>query len=137
MLATEMKVMNFKRSLPGAFVVLAAVAICVLTGTLAKPKTTHRVLTADISLDSGAQTSRATAGPLVTVLGGNSAGSYTYDDAKPDAAASENLAFQAVANTNITMPAVPEPATWALLGLGVGAVGGALRSRRRSEPTAA
>lgn len=130
--------MNFKRSLPGALVVLAAVAVCVLTGTLAKPKTTHRVLMADISLDSGAQTSpRAAADPLVTVLGGNSAGSYAYDDAKPDAPAGENLAFQAVANTNVTMPAVPEPATWALLGLGVGAVGGALRSRRRSEPTAA
>ena len=39
--------------------------------------------------------------------------------------------------TNVSVAAVPEPASWALMLLGVGGVGGALRLRRRATKVAA
>ena len=38
---------------------------------------------------------------------------------------------------SLTISAVPEPASWAMMLIGVGAVGGALRSRRKPAPVAA
>jgi hypothetical protein len=52
-----------------------------------------------------------------------------------------NIGNQSLTNstayTLATPGAVPEPATWAMMLLGLGLVGGALRSRRRHKPTAA
>ena len=59
-------------------------------------------------------------------------------DGGPDALNGEQLAFQVRAGVPVALPpvagAVPEPATWAMMILGMGAVGYALRSaKRRSE----
>ena len=59
-------------------------------------------------------------------------------DGGPDALNGEQLAFQVRAGVPVALPpvtgAVPEPASWAMMILGMGAVGFALRSaKRRSE----
>ena len=52
-----------------------------------------------------------------------------------------NIGNQALTNsapyTIATPGAVPEPATWAMMLLGLGFVGGVLRTRRRQNPTVA
>jgi PEP-CTERM motif len=59
------------------------------------------------------------------------------------AAAGSRLTFRAVGNSdslggyvdNITLAQVPEPATWAMMIMGFGLVGGALRSAKRGQTT--
>lgn len=49
----------------------------------------------------------------------------------PDGASTFNGDFQLLTSGQIEIAAVPEPATWALMIIGFGIVGGTLRSRRR------
>lgn len=58
------------------------------------------------------------------------AGSYNYGYVRFAGSQIQTIAFQDVANVGILAGAVPEPATWALMILGFGAVGGAMRRRR-------
>jgi PEP-CTERM motif len=49
----------------------------------------------------------------------------------PDGASTFNGDFQLLTSGQIEIAAVPEPATWAMLIIGFGMVGGTLRTRRR------
>ncbi len=49
----------------------------------------------------------------------------------PDGAATFNGDFQLVTSGQIEIAAVPEPATWAMMIIGFGMIGGSLRTRRR------
>lgn len=57
-------------------------------------------------------------------------GNYFYGYARFAGSQIQTIAFQDVANVGILAGAVPEPATWALMIVGFGAVGGAMRRKR-------
>lgn len=58
------------------------------------------------------------------------AGSYNYGYVRFAGSQIQTIAYQDLANVGIQAGAVPEPATWALMILGFGAVGGAMRRRQ-------
>lgn len=137
--------MKLKRFLGVSLAVLAAGATGVLIGTLVKPKTTTQAFEQGMSFDgvlADGQTSfSGAAGKSIIVLSASNAGSYADGGMTPIgasnqklAAESEKLAVAALTSPGYLPAAVPEPAVWALMLLGAGSVGGALRSRRRTAP---
>ena len=74
----------------------------------------------------------------ITAAGGGSTNWVTYTINGFNAAAGSKLTFKAVGTSdsfggyidNITLAAVPEPATWAMMIMGFGLIGGALRSAK-------
>jgi PEP-CTERM motif len=79
----------------------------------------------------------------ITGAGGSGTSWSTVSIGKFYAAAGSKLTFKAVGSNdsfggyvdNITLTAVPEPATWAFMILGFGLVGGAVRSRKANVAT--
>lgn len=74
-----------------------------------------------------------TAGPALTFLGTGSPTTLTFQDATPsDAGGGSNLALDGISLTAVGAApgAVPEPATWAMMMAGFGAMGAALRRRQ-------
>ncbi|WP_235532780.1 PEPxxWA-CTERM sorting domain-containing protein [Sphingomonas sp. Leaf412] len=78
-------------------------------------------------------------------LGGGSTTAWAQYSARFTATAGSTLTFAATGASdslggyvdNIGLSAVPEPSTWALMILGFGAMGGAMRRRRTAEPATA
>ena len=74
----------------------------------------------------------------ITAAGGGSTNWVTYTINGFNAAAGSKLTFKAVGTSdsfggyidNISLAAVPEPATWAMMIMGFGLIGGAVRSRK-------
>jgi PEP-CTERM motif len=137
--------MKFKHIFGVSLAVLAAVATGVLIGNLAKPKTSNQALAQEISLGAvladGQTSFDGAAGKSIIVLSANNVGSYADGDMTPIgasshklAAESEKLAVAALTSPGYLPASVPEPAVWALMLLGAGSIGGALRSRRRTAP---
>lgn len=75
----------------------------------------------DFSLDTGGGGYNSNPGT------GSAYSAYVRDHSSPGDASTRNYAFR------VDMGAVPEPATWAMMILGFGMVGGAMRQRRRPE----
>lgn len=77
----------------------------------------------------------ATATPSDLGLRYGEAGAYYYGYARFTGSTLTRVAFEDRVNTAIRAGAVPEPATWAMMVMGFGMLGGAMRYRRRSTRT--
>jgi Protein of unknown function (DUF642)/PEP-CTERM motif len=90
-----------------------------------------------LSTDNGALTLGFLPGTTLTFIATGSSATLTFFDATPPGGgAPSNLALDAVTVSGPQSGAVPEPASWALMLIGVGCLGAGLRTRRAVMLTA-